>query len=274
VMNKYLEANLDYVFRAKKRPKYTQDLNEVTLEETELYIHGDTKNIYRLSSFSKLNKLWLSYVNQKELNLIINLINPRMLCIYDIKASDLTSLEKLTNLEILEIEWNTKATELWNISRNKLLKALYIKDFSRLHDISQITGGHNINILSLAGGNSKPLKLDTLKELAELRQLEYLGLSNIKILDESLDPLTELKYLKELSISNQFPTEEYAKLSMRLPHTKCEKFSAYSFLGSPIGGKDVMVVGKRKPLLSTREDTDKLQKYKERFKALQEKYKL
>lgn len=128
-MNKYLEANSSYVFRAKKQPEYTQDLNEVTLEETELHIHGDTKNIYRLSSFSKLNKLWLSYVNQRELNLIIDLINPKMLCIYDIKASDLTSLEKLTHLEILEIEWNTKATKLWDISKNKELKALYVNDF-------------------------------------------------------------------------------------------------------------------------------------------------
>ncbi|MED4285268.1 leucine-rich repeat domain-containing protein [Priestia megaterium] len=273
-MEHYIEVNSKYVFREKKRPKYTQNLNEETLDVTELYIHGDTKNINRLSCFSRLTKVWLSYVNQKEFNLIIKLINPKMLYIYDVKVSDLSPLEGLTNIEILDIEWNTKVTKLWDISRNKELKALYIKDFSKLHDISQITGGYNINILTLAGGNSKPLKLDTLKELADLKHLEYLGLSNIKVLDQSLDPITELKQLKELSISNQFPTEEYAKLSAKLPHTKCEKFKAYTFLGSPIDGKNVMVVGKRKPLLSTREDKIRLQEYVERFKALQEKYKI
>jgi len=272
-MNMYLEEHSEYVFRIRKRPEYVDDLNEISIKTTDLYIHGDTKNIQKLSSFSKIEKLWLSYVNQKEFEAIISFVNPKMLYIYDIKASDLSSLENLTKLEILEIEWNTKTTKLWDVSKNKALKALYIKDFSKLNDISLIVGGRNLSILSLSGGNSKPLKLDTLKELSALKQLEYLGLSNVRILDDSLEPITKLKGLKKLGISNQFPTEEYAKLSVMLPNTKCEKFNAFAPLGSPIAGKNVMVVGKRKPLLNTREDAVKLKKYEDQFKALQDKYK-
>lgn len=271
-MNTYLEEDPEYVFRNKRRPKYIDNLNEVDIKTTDLYIHGDTKNIQKLSSFFKIEKLWLSYTTQKEFEVIISLVNPKMLCIYDIKASDLSSLEKLTNLEILEIEWNTKATNLWDISKNKALKALCIKDFSKLIDISLIAGGYSLSILSLSGGNSKPLKPDTLKTLSALEQLEYLGLSNVRILDNSLEPIAKLKKLKKLNISNQFPTEEYARLSVMLPNTKCDKFKAFAPLGSPIAGKNVMVVGKRKPLLSTREDSAKLKKYEEQFKVLQEKY--
>ena len=273
-MNKYLEKHSNYVFRTKNRPEYISDLNEISEETTTLYIHGDTKNIQKLGSFSKLEELWLSYVNQKEFEDIIKLVNPKLLYIYDLKVDDLSLMERLTNLEILEVEWNTKAANLWDISKNKNLEALYIKDFSKLNDISLIRNSPSLKILSLSGGNSKPLKLQTLEDLGELNQLEYLGLSNVRILDDSLEPISKLNNLKELGISNQFPTEEYAKLSVMLPNTKCEKFNAFAPLGSPIGGKNVMVVGKRKPLLNNREDVIKLKKYEEQFKILQNKYRL
>ena len=34
--------------------------------------------------------------------------------------------------------------------------------------------------------------------------------------------------------------------------TKCDKFKAYLYLPSPVGEKDVMVVGKRKPFLNSK----------------------
>ncbi|WP_369691018.1 hypothetical protein [Robertmurraya korlensis] len=76
-------------------------------------------------------------------------------------------------------------------------------------------------------------------------------------------------------ISNQFPTEEYAKLSVALPNTKSDKFEAYVHI-SPIGDKDIMVVGKRKPLLNSnsKSDVKRLQKYQEQFKEYQDKYKM
>ena len=89
--------------------------------------------------------------------------------------------------------------------------------------------------------------------------------------DESLEPIAELKELQELSISNQFPTKEYAKLSVALPNTKCDKFEAYVHLPSSIGDKDIMVVGKRKPFLNSNSKVDmkRLEKYQEQFKLLQ-----
>ncbi|MES9719726.1 leucine-rich repeat domain-containing protein, partial [Bacillus altitudinis] len=112
-----------------------------------------------------------------------------------------------------------------------------------------------------------------LQPLRYLKNLKYLCLSNIKVKDESLEPISALEGLKELDISNQFPTEEYARLSVTLPNTKCDRFAPYIFLSSPIVDKDVMVIGKRKPKLNSKVDGKKLQKYEEQFKAYQEKYK-
>ncbi|MCJ1908965.1 hypothetical protein [Planococcus ruber] len=103
--------------------------------------------------------------------------------------------------------------------------------------------------------------------------MAYLGLSNIKVANESLQPLAELKGLKELAISNQFSTEEFAKLSVALPNTTCDKFSPFVRVVLP-DGLDLMVVGKRKPFLNSTNDSAKMKKYEERFRALQEAFQL
>ncbi|WP_235824795.1 hypothetical protein [Bacillus salipaludis] len=125
----------------------------------------------------------------------------------------------------------------------------------------------------MAGGIWNTLNLDTIEPIKHLYNLKILGLTNIKIKNESLEPISHLKGLLELELSNQFPTEEFAMLSVKLPKTKCDYFQAYVKLDEPIDNKDVMVIGKRKPFLNSSIDIKKLQKYEEQFAALQKKYK-
>lgn len=99
-----------------------------------------------------------------------------------------------------------------------------------------------------------------------------MGLSTIKLKDESLEPISHIKGLLDLKLSNQFPTEEFARLSVTLPQTKCDYFQPYVKLDDPIDGKDIMVIGKRKPFLNSSTDIKKLQKYEEKFRELQEIY--
>ena len=47
---------------------------------------------------------------------------------------------------------------------------------------------------------------------------------NLKVKDDSLEPLIQLKNLRELSLSNQFKVEEYAKISVALLYTECKFF--------------------------------------------------
>lgn len=127
--------------------------------------------------------------------------------------------------------------------------------------------------MELEGDESNALKLDNLEPLKHLHHLVYLGLSHIKVLDDSLWPISELRGLKELLISNQFPTEEFAKLSVALPNTKCDKFSAFVRLPSLADGSDIMVIGKRKPFLNSKKDSSRMKKYEDRFRVLQETFK-
>jgi hypothetical protein len=271
----FLKKHPQYIFRTELRPDFADDLNAVDSNATELLIQGKTKNLQRLKLFLNLQKLWIYTVNQSQFDTILRLVSPKMLHIYEMRVEDLSNLECLKELVVLALEWNTKAHKLWNISKNQNLKSLSIKDFSKLNDIERLEQATRMELLDLSGSDSTSLKLKNLGSLKQLINLKFLGLSNIKVEDESLQPITELKELRDLLISNQFPTEEYAKLSVALPNTKSDKFEAYVHI-SPIGDKDIMVVGKRKPLLNSnsKSDVKRLQKYQEQFKEYQDKYKM
>ncbi len=64
-------------------------------------------------------------------------------------------------------------------------------------------------------------------------------LTNINVDDQSLEPLSQLHVLETLEISNQFPLEEYAKLSVELSQTECKMFSPYIKLNSSIRENDM-----------------------------------
>ena len=260
------------MFHVDQRPKLTGDLDRIEISTTELMIYGKTKNIMKLKSLSNLEKLWVYTVNQEQFDTIIGLINPKFLYIKEMRVENLSSLESLSNIETLELEWNPKASKLWDITQNTLLNSLTIIDFKRLNDIRDIPSCKNLESLRLEGGIWNTLKLNTLEPLKYLSNLKYLILSNINTKDESLEPVSHLTWLRELGISNQFPTEEYARLSVALPNTQCKYFQPYIHLSNPIDDKDIMVVGKRKPLLNSKVDMKKLKKYEEQFKSLQDKY--
>lgn len=269
----YANNSPQYLFRTAIQPELVEDLRNTDPHATELFIHGKTKGLDLLASFRQLTKLWIHSVSQKEFTRILNSVNPEMLYMYGMRVEDLSLLGNLSNLHVLGLEWNPKAMQLWDLSKNLNLTALTIKGFSKLRDITSLAQAPNIQLLELEVDHTHPLLLETLQPLKELKQLTYLGLSNIKVADESLQPLSELKGLKELAISNQFSTEEFAKLSVALPNTTCDKSSPFVRVALP-DGLDLMVVGKRKPFLNSNKDSVKMKKYEERFRSLQEAYKI
>ncbi|WP_308160472.1 leucine-rich repeat domain-containing protein [Bacillus sp. ISL-77] len=240
---------------------------------SEVALQGKTKNLERLSDISNIEKLWLFTVNQAQFDFILSCVRPKIIYIYEIKVEDLSSLELLSDIVEIHLCWNTKATKLWDLNKNNQLKYLSIEDFKKLNDFYPMQNCQSLEKLELSGGIWNTLNIDTLEPLKKLTNLKYLTLYNIRIKNESLVPLTSLSNLLELKISNQLPTEEYARLSVALPDTKCDLFEPYVKVDNPIEGKDIMVIGKRKPFLNSTTDSTKLRKYEEQFREFQDKYK-
>lgn len=263
------------MFSTRKQPNFIKDLAEIQKSvPEEIAIDSKTKNLELLSTLKGIEILWVFWVNQKEFNYIIKSIKPKHLYVYEMRFEDLSALEQLEDVETIHLQWNTRATKLWSLSKNAQLKTLVIEDFKRLENIDEISKCDCLKELSLSGGvTSNMLKVNTLEPLSHLDKLKTLELSNIHVKDESLEPVSQIKNLKELHISNQFPTEEYARLSVSLPNTNCRYFQPYVKLHQHIDGKNTMVVGKRKPFLNSDIDTKRLEKYSPQFKSFQDKHK-
>jgi hypothetical protein len=258
-------------YAPKKPDRFIKDLLDFDNTEKSLHVSVTAKNLDRLNILN-IENLWLIGPNDKELRKILPLVNLKYLNLYQVLAKDLSALETLIKPETIVLNWNTKANRLWDISKNKNLKTLEITDFSKLEEIDQISLARQIDNLVLRGGHDKPLKIKTLQPLSYLRDLKYLVLSNIRVSDDSLKPLSNLINLEELELSNQFETKEYAWLATRLKNTKCNMFQAITkckIIG--VDNKivfDTMVTGRRKPFLLSSNDQAKIDKYISDFEQL------
>ena len=252
----------------KKPKEFIKDLAEFDKTQTSLHMPAVAKNIDRLKEF-QIETLWLIGAKEKDLKKILTLTQPKYLNLYQVLATDLSFLETLTTTTTLVLNWNTKSTSLWDVSKNVQLKTLEIVDFSKLNDISDLSTARQIEVLKLEGGIDKKLNILTLKPLSVLTNLKYLRLANLKVEDDTLNPLADLKYLNELWLSNQFETKEYAWLATRLPNTKCDMFQAINKVNVTGNNNelvwDIMVTGRKNPFLLSSKDKTKIDKYINEF---------
>lgn len=147
-----------------------------------------------------------------------------------------------------------------------------LSDCPKVHDLGPIAALENLEILDLSGGMWSTFKPDTLAPLADLRKLRGLSLKAIRVVGESLAPVAGLTQLQELELSNQFPTEEYARLSVALPRVPCTHFAPYLDFGAGAGATQVMVTGKGKPVLALPKDAARLERYVQQFRAAQDRF--
>jgi hypothetical protein len=255
----------------QKRIAFITDLNDFDKNEKSLHMSVSAKNLDRLKELS-IENLWLIGANDKELRKILPLVNLKYLKLYQVLAKDLTILETLNKTETIILNWNTKSTSLWDISKNKCLKTLEITDFSKLEEIDQLSLATQISDLTLGGGHDKPLKINSINPLKNLTNLNTLSLTNLKIAEDTLQPLGHLKSLETLFLSNQFETREYAWLATRLPKTKCKMFQATNSCNI-VGAAnklvwDTMVTGRKKSFLLSTKDQVKIDKYIKDFEKL------
>ena len=59
-------------------------------------------------------------MSQKEFNTILSLVNPKMLYMRELRVEDLSIISSLQDVEVMALEWNTKAQSLWDLSKTLL----------------------------------------------------------------------------------------------------------------------------------------------------------
>lgn len=67
---------------------------------------------------------------------------------------------------------------------------------------------------------------------------------------------------------------DYAYLSVHLPQATCDKLAPAVSFEPALEGKDCMLVGSRRPFLSSQEDGKRLEKYARECERLQEEFRV
>lgn len=207
-------------------------------------------------------------LKDKEIEILGRFLRSRSLWLYEIRASTLAPLPLIKGLHRLSLNWSTKLEDLGILAQLPELEALILNDLGKIDRIDSISQLKNLRYLEITGGFNKTAKYKTLSPISNCERLETLRLGNIRVDDDDLQFLTSCPHLKSLHLSNQWPTEQYALLSKKLPNLQCEHFKPWVPLSQPLNGKDILITGRGKPFLSSLTDQEKIRNYETEFARL------
>lgn len=186
---------------------------------------------------------------------------------------DLAPIESLSEVEYITYFWNQRAEKLWNFKKTPKIKGLCIDDFTRLHSLIDLENAQNLIELEFGDKVWVKLILDTLDPLSMLKKLERLRFSAKKISDNRINPLSQLLSIKKLHFpSGLFTTQQIAWLKTKLPvDIDSIVLNPYWTIEKPIEmngkSKNTFIVGKGKPFLDAVIDKKKIEKYVNEFNS-------
>jgi hypothetical protein len=237
----------------------------------------DESHLTGVASNPKARALRVSGLDQATFEALVTRHGPQFSAIEFWKCpriSDLTPLEDLPGLQLVSFYWNQRATRLWDLSRTPQLVGLHFDDFTSLRDLTDLERGEALVELAFGDAVWDKSVFESLAPLAALSHLRSLKFSAKRIDDGRVEPLGALQELEALSFSrNQFTTRQVAWLRARLPEAlESDSLEPVNRLSSPLeyDGKvrDVMLVGKRKPLLNSVDDAARIRKHIDDFRQM------
>lgn len=217
----------------------------------------------------------VSGATDKTLPMICERIRAKSVFFHKLRCTDLTPIAELQGLRALGVFGNPKAVDFTALGRLQELRVLNLFDNCKQIDLAFLEGLTRLTSLCVSGGFSKPTQLPTLSPIATLKNLKELRLNSVRVTaNDGLFPLERCQALCKLEISNAFPTEQFAFLSVRLPRVDCDLFSAFVRVGKPSEEFDTMIVGSRKPFLHSKRDAARIKKYADAFLQLQDEHRV
>ena len=228
----------------------------------------------------------VSGLDQKTFERLVTRYGSQFDAIYFWKSGrivDLTPLETLPQLRFVAFYVNQRTTRLWDLRRTARLVGLQVDNFTRLHSLDDLATGRTLEELIFGNALWNTSVFDSLSPLAALGSLRRLSFNARRINDCRIQPLASLTQLDWLAFPpNLFTTSQVAWLRARLPESVQSTVLGPLFRLGPITNvtdntvteldKNVLVVGKRKPALSSQRDADRIQRYVEEFERLVQRF--
>lgn len=231
-----------------------------------------------LASHPGVSALTISGLYQDTLEYLVNRYGTQLEHINFWKSphiTDFSPLESLPQLRQVAGYWNQKASRLWDFRKTPKLRGLDFHDFNHVTDLVDLTNTISLEELSFGGKIWVKTGYRTLDPLSSLAGLKQLSFSATGIEDGRIEPLAALTQLEGLDFSaNLFSLEQLAWLRTRLPASVASTvLTAIRPIGRPFdrNGKriDCLVMGKKGPFLDSVKDAVRVTKYQSRFDTAQ-----
>jgi hypothetical protein len=248
--------------------------HEVTWDPADkpiLVANGRSYPIAKLAEPVVTDLAYVIGIRDRELLTLGRCLRASAVHFYEMRVTDLAPIAAIGGLAHLAIEWNTKVRDLSPIGMLTALETLVLLDTPKVRSLVPLETLGRLRAFECSGGIWNQNNVDSLEPVSGL-PLEDVRLMHLQVAVEGLRPLAAVKTLRRLRVSNQFPTEDYAYLSVHLPAAACDRFAPFTRVDPPLDGKDVLVTGRRKPFLNTQADQAQLRKYVDAFEALRRQY--
>lgn len=254
-------------------------------QEGNRFIEGRkfTSSLEELKENQKISAVMLNGFSQLDLEEFCKYA-PKSLISLDLSQCpyirDFTPLEKLINIQFINVEWNRKATKLWDLTKNKYLTYLHMTDCNKITDFSHLRDS-SIEDLGLFGCNflgsfTPKLVIDDMDNIFQIKMLKRLSLAISKTYDikKTLISLSKLNNLEVLKLQEDaFTFEQFAWLKSKLPNVdglEGTKYFEFTINGEVTGFYSV--IGKRKPRQIPKEKQAKAEKYQQEYDTLVKQY--
>jgi Leucine-rich repeat (LRR) protein len=203
-----------------------QPSETLVLNITQLAIssYRQNKNIERwcreLPNLEEVKSLWfVSRVNQKMFDAACRMPNLEGLFIKWSGIKNIDNLRLLKKIQHFHLGSSSQVESIEVVGEMDSLVTLDLQQLNRISDFNIISELTSLEGLGIDGSVWTTQTIDTLKPLANLRNLKYLTLINTRIKDKSFDPILNLTELVRFESSWNYPEAEFEKLKS-LPKLK------------------------------------------------------
>ncbi len=182
-----------------------------------LHVDGKTPDLDALPGFEGLETLQIGPVGERELAIIGRLSSLRTLSLNAIRATNVDSLAALTRLEHLACADSRGLTGFGGLRDLPRLRTLVLGDLRQFTDLREVSPLTRLHGFCFGGSMWKNARVETLQPLAGLAELRLLDLRRVRVGDGALRPLTALRRLQYLALSNWFSIDQFAEIAAVFP---------------------------------------------------------
>lgn len=208
-------------FEWDRIPRTVTSLAEVDPDATDICFRRERASHRGLHGRGTFRRLWADAVDASFLDEIASMHSLEVLYLQRVTATSLQSLAALPRLRRLVVKDAPKVENLEWATRLPAIEALGLENLRRVASLEPLANLAGLRALGVEGSMWTAMRVATLQPLSALARMEYLFLTNLRVLDRSLRPLHGLPALRVLQCARFFADAEFAALGTARPGLRC-----------------------------------------------------